>query len=266
MKRIQFAIFASVMAIAVFCAASVMAENVATAEKVSGKVEMETGVAGVWKALSAGDKLAENDRVRTGSDGEAIITWFSGNAVKMSPLTILTIKQINNSDSNTEKSILNVEDGRVFIRAKKLSSKSVFEVETPVARAGVRGTEFSTSHSADSGESDFVVLNGAIDVEAMAVSTILEANYSVSVKSGQAPDEPMHAPESVLDLMKKESAAMDEILSAETSDQKEKNTETVSDKTIEDLSNSVVESVLEQDTLNLIDDNLLTPATGCCDY
>jgi hypothetical protein len=103
--------------------------------------------------------LSEGDQVQTGADG-TIRLLVSGNAVvDLSNNTSMVVTRA----SQTEKTRIKVWSGRLWARVSKLFGSSEFEVESPNAVAGVRGTEFIVDVAPD-GSTDINVLDGSVAV------------------------------------------------------------------------------------------------------
>jgi len=101
---------------------------------VKGKVEIREDQGKSWRTAVAGDTLGEGWQIKTGLDGEALLVWPQGHAVKVLSLTFLTVKNAS-SDRRTENTSLNISNGKIFSKVKKLGSNdSTFEVRTPTAR------------------------------------------------------------------------------------------------------------------------------------
>jgi len=150
--------------------------------------------------------------VRTGADGEAILRWFDGNAVRISPNTSIIISGITAAPA--EKTTLELKQGGAFFKAKALSgADSTFSVKTPSAIAGVRGTQFSASVDA-AGKTTVSVLDGQIDVEAEGISIVLDPGFQITVETGQPPGEIAQLPAEVKTALDSDSKSVAEALSA----------------------------------------------------
>jgi len=107
---------------------------------VKGKVEIREDQSESWRAAVAGDTLGEGWQIKTGRDGEAFLVWPQGHAVKVLGLTLMTVENAS-SDRRTENTSLNISNGKIFSKVKKLGSNdSTFEVRTPTAYFAGRPT------------------------------------------------------------------------------------------------------------------------------
>ena len=120
-------------------------QRVAQVGQAQGRVEVQRGGAGEFKALASTEMVAVGDVVRTGKDGSAEFTWADKTRWKVAPNTRLTITKASaNSTKKAEISLFRLDAGKVFVRiVKSLTPDSKFEIETPTAVAAVRGTVFS---------------------------------------------------------------------------------------------------------------------------
>lgn len=257
MKKLTYAI----TLLAVIC---VVAANTARAQvqalKVAGKVEFSKAGAG-WKALAKGGTLSEGDMIRTGANGEAILRWFDGNTVKLSALTELTVKKI--SGAAGQKTALRLDKGRVLVHSKKLAAGDEFTVETPIARAGVRGTDFTAAHETMPAEkSTFEVIEGSILVDAQEVQKLISSDFFTTVDAGQPPLEPMELPDESLSSLEQEVRQVQQDLEQTESQA----TPPEALEHMADVAQTMTQEILQQDAENLIMENLLTPADDCCNY
>lgn len=133
-----------VITIALLASASAMAQEPAAL------LSLYTNECQVWHQGSIseaeiGQPLFIGDSVITGEDSRAEISFQDGSAVRISDRARLVVQQADTLRS------LKLFWGKVWARIAKLSSsKNCFQVETPTAVAGVRGTVFRVEIQADS--------------------------------------------------------------------------------------------------------------------
>ena len=181
MKRLSLnkvCLFAAIfVAAAVFVARAEPME--VTIGKVAGTVEMSEDGA-QWSPVANGDKAPVGAILRTKADSSCIITWAGGNAAKVAPLSRMKIEEADRSASGRERSGLLLEQGKVYAHAKKLAtSDSTFELRTPTAVAGVRGTDLFGTNAG--GGASFGVTDGSLSVSAGGQETMVEVGYVVNV-------------------------------------------------------------------------------------
>lgn len=139
----------------VFAVSAASADDVRGAKilDLRGKVEVRTG-GGSWQPATKDMQLYEKDEVRTGDDGfvslELDKTGETGTfeLPAKSHLRLSTLKRDKATGDKT--TYLDLALGKVLVHAEKLEGASKFEVKTPNASAGVRGTVFEVS--VDEGE------------------------------------------------------------------------------------------------------------------
>lgn len=99
-----------------------------------------------------GFKIYEKDYLETGSDGKLKIKFKDDNVINLAPNSKLTIEELNfDLAKGNKKTLLNLLYGKVRSSVKHDYNQSgnYYEVKTPSAVAGVRGTEFVTSFSSE---------------------------------------------------------------------------------------------------------------------
>ena len=143
-------------------------------------------------SVSSADLLLTNGALaHLGSNTKLILTAlyqksFSGTNQKASELT----KEVSPS-----RTALKLEEGDLVVEVRKLSKESSFLISTPIAHAGIRGTQFKVKASADSAE--LSVLEGKVDfLDAEEMATPVEtAKKAGAVKGVPAKLEDMSASE-----------------------------------------------------------------------
>jgi formylglycine-generating enzyme required for sulfatase activity len=99
---------------------------------------------------------------------------FKGTKQKASELT----KEVSPS-----RTALKLEEGDLVLEVRKLGKESSFLVETKIAQAGIRGTQFKVSVSADSAE--LAVLEGKVDfLHAEQIATPVETAKKAGTRKG----------------------------------------------------------------------------------
>ncbi len=98
----------------------------------------------VKKELKIGDILKPSDVIITGKDGSVNVIIANVGVLKIKRNSNISLKDllVQQEGANAK---LKVSAGRVILGLKKLQKNSTFEVETPTAVAGVRGTTFMVS-------------------------------------------------------------------------------------------------------------------------
>ena len=147
-------------------------------ESSKGKVEVKRAGAKEWVPATQGMKLNEGDVVKTGSG------------------STLTIQKLDRSlrGKNTG---MDVGVGKSWNKVKKLDvSRDKFNVGTPTAVAGVRGTYFSTEVEQTT-DSTFDVFEGEVSVSQRSdplAAVDVRQNHRTEVKRGDKPSAPSQIP------------------------------------------------------------------------
>ena len=125
--------------------------------------------------ISEGDLLMVGSQIRVQANSEAVLLFSNGTVASVGAETHLEISNFlqkgfdesdkNVSDLDEEISastlLLDLEVGELVVDVRKLKKKSNFEISTPLGVAGIRGTSFSLSVSADS--TNLSVLTGLVE-------------------------------------------------------------------------------------------------------
>ncbi len=118
-------------------------------------------------AAKVGMKVNQTDKVVSGKDARAKIVMSDKNILNISPDTQLVIEAYKFNEAKDEKNVsLNVLYGKVraTVNQKYDGEKNKFQVKTPSAVAGVRGTDFLTSYNPTTNASKVVTFEGAVAV------------------------------------------------------------------------------------------------------
>lgn len=128
-------------------------------------------------------RLTEGDKIITGPNSSAKIELENENAVlTLSENTRIYLSELKGQGDDQQTSV-NLQAGGIGSKVKKALSKvSRFNIKTPTAAMGVRGTQFYTQYR--DGEVDIRVLNGLVDV------TIGANNAPVDEGAGDDPGAP----------------------------------------------------------------------------
>lgn len=104
---------------------------------VDGDVKVKLASSARYAAATLHLKLHENDKVLTGSDGNATITFANGQVVLLTPESLVAIQKpeaapIKSKQPRTMDGI-SVESGRVEVEIDPAVSGSLFRIKTPDA-------------------------------------------------------------------------------------------------------------------------------------
>jgi hypothetical protein len=166
----------------------------ATLTGVKGKVAVQAKGTSTWKTATNNMDVNAGDMVRTSSGSSAIIKFSDGSMVKQGPMASMTIGALDGTAGNA-KTKLDVDSGKTWARVRKVGADSSFDVETPTAVAGVRGTFFSSEAEEDA--STFDVFDGQVMVSSSAdpsQSVAVNAHERTTVAENKAPAAPSQIP------------------------------------------------------------------------
>ena len=154
-------------------------QRLAQVQDVRGIVEVQRGGQGEWNRLVAGQTVAPNDVVRTGTNGQIAFLWADKTRWRLMPGAQLTIASATtNSAQGVENARFKLDEGKLFVRiVKPQRAGSSFRVQTPGAIATATGTVFSVE----------AMPGGATGVESYAGQVQLESDgHQATIMAGTA--------------------------------------------------------------------------------
>lgn len=168
------------------------AENIASFQMVRGIVHILHK--GTLPAVVAknGDMLSSGDIVRTKSDSSADVAFIDGSLLKISPRSRVDMGVYFDGQN---KNIANVKlaRGRVETVVPKGATGRTFEVQTPNAICGVRGTDWLQSYDVDANTTGLAVIEGSVYSYNLNnptdVVTVLAGNFT-TITGNAAPRPP----------------------------------------------------------------------------
>lgn len=147
------------------------------------RVAKITAVQGDVKVLRAGGEktfpaikgmgLTQGDTIITGKDGRATLELAADKELKIGENSRVKISElVQSQETNADKTSLNLKAGQVYTNVKgKLSPGAKYEIRTPTAVMGVRGTQFFVSLSSG-GQAQVVTIEGNVFVTVPQVVTL----------------------------------------------------------------------------------------------
>ncbi|MBX7231264.1 MAG: FecR domain-containing protein [Bdellovibrionales bacterium] len=170
----------------VFSCKSFAAETHGVLQVVKGDVKVKSAKDGQTIRAKVGSKVYPKDAIVTGKDSRAKVVMVDNNVLNISPETQIVIQNyVYAPDQGKKDVLLNVIYGKIRSKVEqKYDGKTTkFQVKTPTAVAGVRGTDFLASFSVSDRMSQVVTFHGEVAVgQPGPGGTILN---SVSVTPGQ---------------------------------------------------------------------------------
>lgn len=159
-----------VAALLAFSAFAAWADQ-AVLERVSGQVSAVSGSQAV--AASSGAVFKEGTTISTGSDGSALLRFEDGQAVALHSNTTFKIEnyRFKNQVAAEDKSVFSLLKGAARVVSGLLGQRnpSAFQMRTPTATVGIRGTDFVVAYENPSAVS---VIAGNVSLAGGSGSTL----------------------------------------------------------------------------------------------
>jgi PKD repeat protein len=146
--------------------------------------------------------LEEGDRVKTGADSYALITFFEGSTIALDPNCEVEVTELSTEEETGATTVkLKQQAGRSWARVGKLiDPASRYEVETPTGVAVVRGTLVEIDVEIDE-TTTTSVYKGEATVIAQQVEVVITAGRQTTVEPGKPPAPPAPIPPPVSQLI-----------------------------------------------------------------
>ena len=166
----------------------VIVQRIASVSETAGDVLVKAATDEDFRPLGDTTHVLAGYAVRTGVDSAVTLNWVDGSRVRLGPETSIRVRKCNfNTSSKRSTSLFDLDAGRIWVRVlSALGGKTKFEVRTPTATAGVRGTVFSVSVDG-AGQTDVTVYEGEVVVDAEGGTATVAPGQAASVESGNAP-------------------------------------------------------------------------------
>ncbi len=151
---------------------------------------------GNTSALSLGNEIFMRDRVRTNGTGRVKISFADGSvAIVSSNSDLLIDRHVYDPSTAGGSSVLELLKGKVrTIVSDYYSDAGEYEVKTPTATAGVRGTDFIVTYDPLQAVTEVVTASGRVYVKSIAATAaegvMVTAGTQTVVARGQAPTAP----------------------------------------------------------------------------
>ena len=179
-------VFIMVVLIGLLMSQSLMVtQRIAHVSHTVGPIQVKSGDQQHYRPLGEATHVAAGNTLATGPGGSLMLNWIDGTRVKMGPNTVLTVLKCQlNRSTEARTSVFKLDVGQIWIRIlKALSQQSKFEVRTPTATAGVRGTIFSVKVTSD-GDTQISVYDGSVSVRTGHDAPIELAPHRVALLGG----------------------------------------------------------------------------------
>jgi hypothetical protein len=144
--------------------------------------------------LQPGQVIVPGSEIRTGEPGSATVQLADGSTLTLQAGSRATLERAEHYDTlSVFDSVLRLLFGRVETRVSPRSNGGRFEVHTPVANMGVRGTQFRVAADASGRVASAEVLEGQVAAQSAVVplEVAVPAGFGTRVEAGKAADPPV---------------------------------------------------------------------------
>lgn len=187
------------------CAAAARAdEPVGRVAALDGGAEAQHTATAAWAPLAAGDGILLGDRLRTLADGRLKVLLHDDSVLTLGASSELTVdEQAVGAEAPASRFGLSVGTLRAVVTERYGKPGARFEVETPTAIAGVRGTSFIATYDTAAEQTvvvglvDTTFVRSRVDPET-AREVRLGPGETTTVRRGSYPLRPSSMPEDVL--------------------------------------------------------------------
>lgn len=183
---------------------------------VKGDIKVASTKSGKTESGKVGFKVFAGDTIVSGSDSRAKIIMSDKNVLNISPDSKMTIaKYENNAAKDTRNVELKVDYGKVRASVEQNydGEKNKFNIRTPTAVAGVRGTDFIAGFNSATRQTTVVTFTGVVAVGTpgpngqIANAVFVKPNQQTSVSEGKTPESPKAVSKEQIQQMNQESKA-----------------------------------------------------------
>lgn len=197
---------------------------------VKGDVQIKSAKDGKSIRARLGEKVFPQDTVITGKDARVKIVMTDNNEINISPDSQMVIQNyVYNPEKGQKDVLLNVIYGKVRSKVEQTydGKTTKFQVKTPSAVAGVRGTDFMTSFNNKNGSTQVVTFHGKVEFGVPGPNGVINSPVMVqpgqmsSLAAGQTPQTPSAMPKEQLAKTDMDSKADDRVPAAQQTPGKE---------------------------------------------
>jgi len=178
-------------------------ERVGAVADVEGQAEVLHAGASAWTPLAVGDPILLGDQLRTRPDAKLRIALREDSVLTLAPGSELAVTEQVIAPAVASRFQLLLGTIKAAVTERYSAPNARFDVETPTAIAGVRGTSFVASYDAAKEETLVVGLTSVTHVRALVDTQGLAAvdlgpGIATRVGRGRRPLAPMRLPENQL--------------------------------------------------------------------
>jgi hypothetical protein len=178
-------------------------ERVGAVAEVEGQAEVLHTGASAWTPLAQGDPILLGDQLRTRPDAKLRVTLREDSVLTLAPDSQLTVTEQVVAPATVSRFQLLLGTIKAAVTERYSEPNARFEVETPTAIAGVRGTSFLASYDTAHDETLVVGLASVTRVRALVdtqgtAEVDLGPGIATRVRRGSRPLAPASIPENQL--------------------------------------------------------------------
>lgn len=177
-------------------ASAAVGEDVGTVAAVRGTASVGRG--DVRTAAAVGMPVQLGDQLSTGADGQLRVLFRDDSVVDLSENSSLVVdQQVFDPAGGTFTSLLKLVGGkaRSLVSEYYRNPGAAYQIETPTAVAGVRGTSFLVAYDPDADATEVIGIHGQIEVRSLAAraaeTVYVTEQETTTVSRGQAPTAPV---------------------------------------------------------------------------
>jgi hypothetical protein len=160
------------------------ADPVGRVAALEGRAEVQHAGAAAWTSLAAGDGVVLGDKVRTLADSRLKLLFRDDSVLSLAAGSELEVnEQVAGAAAPVSRFSVLAGSVRALVTERYGAPGARFEVETPTAVAGVRGTSFITAYDA---ANDETVVLGLLDTTRVRSQTDPRGAREVQLGPGQA--------------------------------------------------------------------------------
>lgn len=175
-------------------ASAAQAQDVGTVAAVRGAAEIGRGGARTAAAVGMGVQLG--DELHTGSDGQLRVVFRDDSVIDLTEGSSLVVdQQVFDPAASSFSSLMRLVAGRAraLVGEYYRTPGAAYQIETPTAVAGVRGTSFLVAYDPDVDATEVIGIDGRIEVRSLgerAATVYITAHEATTVWRGEAPTPP----------------------------------------------------------------------------
>jgi hypothetical protein len=219
-----------------------------TISTVTGDVSVQKAGTSTWVAATPGTSLEENDRIKTGSGSNAVITFFEGSTIERAANTEISVSELGIAEAGGSTLIkLQQQIGTTKSRVEKLvDPASNYEIDTPAGAAVVRGSVGDVEVKED-GTTIITNREGRWCAIGQGKEVCMPSGYYIIIVPSHAPGPPIHIPPPPIlpppELTNPTSSSPSVVRPASTRGQQNRPWQTWIQTTVEDFSSGEADNV-----------------------